>query len=136
MKKIEENKYFIWLSSINEIEPIIKTKLIQKYKDPKEIFSKSEQELQNEIKESEYNISIKTKQKIINNLIDETKKRRIETYIEKMVKSDIGIITCNDKEYPESLKNIYDFPICIYFKGNMNILNSRKKIAIIRLQRI
>ena len=47
-----------------------------------------------------------------------------------MKENNIEIITINDKEYPELLKQIYDPPKKLYIKGNKNILNSNS-IAII-----
>ena len=47
-----------------------------------------------------------------------------------MIKQNIDIININDQEYPEQLKNIYDYPISLYIKGNSKILNN-KSIAII-----
>ncbi len=47
-----------------------------------------------------------------------------------MKNKNIKIITINDEEYPQKLKNIYDYPILLYYKGNIEILK-RKSIAII-----
>ena len=45
-------------------------------------------------------------------------------------KNNIKVISINDKEYPESLKRIYDPPIVLYANGNLNLLNN-KSIAIV-----
>lgn len=42
-----------------------------------------------------------------------------------MQKNNIEIISIEDKEYPQLLKEIYDPPICLYVKGNKQILNKR-----------
>lgn len=47
-----------------------------------------------------------------------------------MEQNKIEIISINDKEYPQMLKEIYDPPINLYIKGNKEILN-QKAIAII-----
>ena len=47
-----------------------------------------------------------------------------------MIRQNIDIININDQEYPKQLKNIYDYPISLYIKGNSKILNN-KSIAII-----
>ena len=47
-----------------------------------------------------------------------------------MQKNNIELITIKDKEYPAKLKNIYDPPIVLYIKGDINILDNRS-IAII-----
>ncbi len=45
-------------------------------------------------------------------------------------KNKIDIISINDREYPQILKEIYDPPISLYIKGNKDILNN-PSIAII-----
>lgn len=46
---------------------------------------------------------------------------------------DLDIITINieDKEYPESLRLIYDPPKKLYCKGNIELLNNKNTLAII-----
>jgi predicted Rossmann fold nucleotide-binding protein DprA/Smf involved in DNA uptake len=43
---------------------------------------------------------------------------------EYMQKNKIEIISIEENEYPEKLKQIDDMPIVIYVKGNKNILNN------------
>jgi len=47
-----------------------------------------------------------------------------------MEKNHIDIISIQDEEYPKLLKEIYDPPICLYIKGNKEVLNNNS-IAII-----
>lgn len=47
----------------------------------------------------------------------------------KLEKNGIKMLTCDDKDYPESLKNISDSPICIYVKGE--IPKSKNYFAIV-----
>ena len=49
----------------------------------------------------------------------------MDKHIEYMWKNNIEIITIVDKEYPQILKQIYDYPISLYIKGNKKILNNR-----------
>ena len=41
-----------------------------------------------------------------------------------MIRNNIDIISIEDREYPEILKNIYDPPVSLYIRGNKEILNS------------
>lgn len=50
--------------------------------------------------------------------------------MEYMLKNNIGIISIYDQEYPWILREIYDPPITLYYKGDKNILN-KKTIAIV-----
>ena len=47
-----------------------------------------------------------------------------------MKANNIDIISINDKNYPQLLRQIYDPPISLYIKGNKNILN-QKNIGIV-----
>jgi DNA processing protein len=55
-------------------------------------------------------------------------------YLKKILldykKYNISVITYFDREYPEILKEIDEFPICLYYIGNINLL-SKPKIAIV-----
>ncbi len=60
---------------------------------------------------------------LANMLLDKEKRDKLEKYMEDMQKQGIDIVTIEDKEYPQLLKNIYDYPISLYCKGNKKILN-------------
>lgn len=43
---------------------------------------------------------------------------------------DINLLTCNDRKYPEKLKQIVGYPVCLFCKGDISLLHE-KSIAII-----
>ncbi len=43
--------------------------------------------------------------------------------MEALQKQKVKIITIDDKEYPEMLKTIYDYPVSLFIKGDEKILN-------------
>lgn len=116
---IEEKRYWIWLSLLN-LSIKTKLKLLEKYKNPKEIYKLTKKEL----------TSLNISEKNIDDILNINIRNSIDKHIEYMNKHSIEIITLKDKEYPENLKNIYDMPISLYVKGNKNILNG-KSIGII-----
>ena len=63
-------------------------------------------------------------------ILDKSKKQNLDKHIEYMAKHNIDIISIQDVEYPEILKEIYDAPISLYVRGNKNILNENS-VAII-----
>ena len=95
-------------------------KLIKKFKNMQGIWNASKEELQ----------SAKIKTNVIENILDKKIRNIIKKHLNFMRMNDIDIIYIEDKEYPEKLKQIYDPPICLYIKGNKEILNN-KSIAII-----
>lgn len=84
-----------------------------------------------------HNIEIQ-KEKIVSNLGDaiyiKLKNAILPENIEKtaseLAKYDIKVISCFDNEYPRSLKEIDNFPICLYYKGDISLVN-QKCVAII-----
>ena len=44
---------------------------------------------------------------------------------------DVKMLKYEDKQYPECLRNIHTPPVKLYCMGNINLLNEKKKIAII-----
>lgn len=121
MEKLEKNKYWIWFSLIKNLGSKKKLELLKQYKDPKNIYNIKKEELL-KIK----GIGEKTAEEIVNKQI----KLEIEKHIKYMKDRNINILNINDKEYPKKLKEIYDPPISLYYKGNIDVINN-KSISII-----
>lgn len=120
---MEDLKYWIWLSSIENISPLVLKKLLNKYKtNLKKLWELNEKGL------IENQINKKDRDKILNNKYKNQEK--IDKYLTIIKNHKIEIINIFDKYYPKNLKKIYDPPIMIYLKGNKKILNN-KSIAII-----
>jgi DNA processing protein len=45
--------------------------------------------------------------------------RDFEKVLQRTEKEEIKIVSILDEEYPENLKNIYDAPVILYYKGNL-----------------
>ena len=43
---------------------------------------------------------------------------------------NIRFITYKDRNYPKKLKQIFDYPLCLFYKGDINLLN-KKSIGIV-----
>lgn len=121
MEDLENKKYWIWLSMIPNLGIKRKQKLLKIYKNPKRIFEANKKELE-KIEGIGENIA--------NNIINSKIERIIEYQVKQMIKENVDIISINDTNYPQQLKNIYDPPISIYIKGNIKNLQ-KPSIAII-----
>lgn len=121
MKNLKENAYWIWLSLIPGLGSIKKQKLLQYFATPEKIFLASKEEL---LKVDGIG------EKIANEVLDNNIRKSVKSHITYMEKKNIQFITIQDDEYPQILKEIYDYPISLYVKGNAKILNS-KSIAIV-----
>lgn len=121
MKNLEDKKYWIWFSLIRKLGCIQKRKLLEIYKNPEEIYNLKEEEL----------LKVEGIGTIIEkSIIDSKNPKLIQKHIDYMNNNGIDIINVEDKEYPDSLKEIYDYPISLYVKGNRSILN-QKNLAIV-----
>ena len=85
-----------------------------------EIFQRDLNDLHNE-----FGVSIDDIKKI-----HSSRNIELEKYISELKKKNIGLISIRDSIYPEELKNIVQPPVFIHYKGNINLLKS-KKIAIV-----
>ena len=121
MEELENKRYWIWLSLIKNLGSKRKLKLLELYKTPEEIYKLTKEELMN----------IKGIGEAIANDIMISKNEEILNYhIKYMKENNIKIININEREYPQALKEIYDPPISLYVKGNIEKLNN-KNIGIV-----
>lgn len=111
---MEELKYWLWLSKIKGLGSIKAQKLLQKYETPKKIYSLNQKEL----------IKIECMgEKIVEEILNKKYKENLEEEVKYLHRNEIELITIKDNRYPIKLKEIYDKPICLYIKGNVEILN-------------
>jgi DNA processing protein len=111
--EMKDLAYWIWLSRIPGLGPKNLFKLINKYQSPEIIWNLKEKEL----------IENRISQKVSRNILDDKYRKNLDKYIEYMKNNHIELITIYDQHYPKKLKNIYDFPVILYVKGNKEILN-------------
>lgn len=121
MSEIESKKYWIWLSLIKGIGCKRKQKLLQLYESPEVIYKMKENSLLKITGIGET---------AVKNILDSSIRKDLNRHIQYMEKNSIDIISINDEEYPQILKEIYDPPISLYIKGDKNILNN-KSIGIV-----
>lgn len=69
--------------------------------------------------------------KDIANLLEFKENIKIYNYIEYMNRNNIKILKYLDEKYPNDFRYLYDAPIVIYALGNIDILNTKSKIAVI-----
>ena len=111
----------MWLSLIKGLGSRKKLELLQEYGNPKKIYNLTESEL----------LRVRgIGKELAKKILDKNIKEQIYKHIKYMQKYKIDIISINDKKYPQILKQIYDPPISLYIKGNIEILNE-KNIAIV-----
>lgn len=117
---MENNIYWIWLSILN-FTPNQKQILIRTLGHPEKIFNLKENDLKKVTNSSD----------TIQKILDNEKRKIAEKIYEESIKRNIKCITKDNKEYPDSLKNIYTPPLVLYTKGNIEKLKNKNKIAIV-----
>lgn len=120
MKSIEENKDWIWLSSLNIRRSSI-LKLLEKFSAPETLYRLESTAIENEKYLTEY----EKKQ-----LTSKEYKKKLYSYIQYMNEKGINIILAGDIEYPRKLYNINDKPLWLYCIGDIKALK-KKSVAII-----
>lgn len=108
-------EYYYWLALaiVLQTDSYSKFKLIQKYKTPKNILNLSKEEL----------LSNNIEEDICKNILDKSYINIVKNHLNYMKKYDIKIINIYDKIYPNILRYIYDPPIVLFLKGNVELLN-------------
>jgi len=119
------DKYLIALTYINNLGPIT-LKRILKHFTPEEVWSADSSDL----------IKIGLSVKFANSIISQRENLNPDQIIEQLDKEKIKTLTINDENYPILLKEIYNPPIVIYYKGDPNILSNQYLLSIVGTRKI
>jgi len=103
-------EYWIWLTLLKGIGPIIAKRLIKEFKTPKYIYNAKAEELINVL-----GIGNKIAMEIINNRSLEEAQRTLEA----SYKQNIKILTYNDPFYGDLTNKYPEMPVLLYYKGNI-----------------
>lgn len=107
--------YWVWYSQLKGIPSDVKLKLTEMMESPKELFLSSGKCLRRQ------NIS----SKIIDKISCESEADNIERYVKLLERyNDINIVTYYDCKYPRLLCEIPNPPLVLYYKGDIELLNS------------
>lgn len=106
-----DNLEKIWISNL-KISNKLKRNLINKFGGIREFYNCSLDDL----------VYFNVKDSDIDKILDLNLKKELYHHEKYMEKNNIGIISFEEKVYPNKLKNIEDFPIVLYYKGDINIL--------------
>jgi len=114
-------KYWVWLSSISGIGPVTAAKLLDRFETPEKVFS---------ARESEYRdvpgVSLKDISKLLMKNPDGANKILADC-------DSLGyrILTLQDAEYPDRLRNIYDPPVVLYIRGRLPLIDEEAVVAVV-----
>lgn len=116
-----EKEYAYWLANVNGIGRAKIFKLLECFKEYKNIFLSSEREL---------NLCGVLRPKEIRCLLEHKKNWNPKRKYEQLLRENIGFTFYGDTLYPEKLMRIPDAPCCLYFIGNLPS-SQEKALAVI-----
>ena len=122
---ISQLKFWVWLSSLNGISAVTTSALLRFFVTPEKVYNAGIEEY----KEIE---GIKPAEiKSLNN-------KNLEIVDKTLIKcAELGcrVITLQDVEYPDRLRNIYNPPILLYIRGTMPLIDEEPAVAIVGTRR-
>lgn len=121
---ITERQAYLWLNHIKDMDPKTKGILLHRFNSASEIFSLEEGALFNLCSEGII------KQSSLETMLLH-KEEWLLKYEEDIIKKGENYITPADKCYPERLKQIFDSPTALFYRGNLSILNEKNVIGVV-----
>ncbi len=114
-------KYQIALTLINGVGPLIAKKLLQYFDSAEAIFSASQKQL----------LQIDgIGKKIAESILSTNALELAEKELEFIDKHKIQVLFQEDENYPKRLKNCYDAPLLLYYKGTVS-LNRQRVVSVV-----
>ncbi len=114
-------QYLLALHEINGLGPMRLKTLLDFFQDPKLIWEMDIKELK-AIKETN---GISIPENVLTNLEEFRKTTNLEQILENLDRSRIKWLSFFDDDYPKKLKEIYDPPIIVYYKGEFEPTDDR-----------
>ncbi|PIS05665.1 MAG: DNA-protecting protein DprA [Candidatus Buchananbacteria bacterium CG10_big_fil_rev_8_21_14_0_10_33_19] len=107
-------KYWVAYSKISKIGPVNFKKLIDFFTDMKKAWAANHHEL----------ISAGLDEKLVNEIIISRPAINPDAEIELMAKENVLAVTLIDNNYPTNLKEIFNPPPILYYRGSLDFLNN------------
>ncbi len=117
--------YLLALHSINGLGPIRLKAILDYFKDPKLAWEGDLQEIR----------GVGIPQKVVELLGEARHRLDPVSYAESIKRNDIKWLTVYDKSYPKLLKEIYDPPVVLYYKGEI-LPQDHKSIGVVGTRKI
>ena len=119
---LPSDRYWIAFSSIESIDSAFIMRLYNYFSDIEAAYNANEREFENID-----GLSVKKAQ----NFVEARKNLDIEKVFNEVEKRSIGFLTFEDENYPQMLKEIYNPPAVLYYKGDLNRINFDKTLAVV-----
>lgn len=101
--------YWVWYANLSGISLAEKIALLQHFRDPEELFYAREDVLRRTPGITQSVIEV----------LDNKSLTEAEAILKSCAEKGIGILPLTDEHYPNRLRNTYDPPLVLYFKGTL-----------------
>ena len=113
-------KYWVWLSQRRGLRPESREALLERFGDPRAIFSASDREICEIVLRDAERAAMRDKS------LEKT-----QAILEACERLDVHILTMQDAAYPARLRNIYDPPCVLYVLGRLSAVDEKAAIAVV-----
>ncbi len=122
---MQKVNYLLALHTVNGLGAVRLNILLNYFTDPQLIWEARESELQ----------GLRIPKSVIQNLVQVRKQLDPENYVHSLIKRGIKWVTISDNDYPKLLKQLYDPPVVLYYKGEI-LPSDERSIAIVGTRQI
>lgn len=113
--------YWIWLAELKGLSCSQKRMLLQHFRDPEEIYHSEREAL----------VQVDGITEDMLQALEEKSLAQAEKILMDCAAKGISVLTLSDQAYPVKLKNTYDPPIVLYYKGKLPIWEKTPTIGIV-----
>ena len=114
-------RYWLWLASMPGLSNQLRLALLRRFATPEEIFLAGEEEL--------LQVEGLTKEQAARLLKHDLS--AADRILEDCLRLDQRILTIQDAEYPNRLRNIYDPPCLLYVKGRLPVIDEEAAVTVV-----
>ncbi|MBP1935115.1 DNA-processing protein DprA [Ammoniphilus resinae] len=107
---IDQRVYWIWLTGIASIGPVMQKKLLKQFDSPEVIFRINPRELEKVPGMGPA---------LVDRILAARSLDKSERMLERMLKGNIGLLTIEDPLYPEKVKQNPKAPVVLYYRGSI-----------------
>ena len=118
---ISQLKYWVWLSTLKGIGAVTAAALLRRFGTPESVYTANS---------NEYHGIEGVKQTDISGLLNKDLGLANKT-LARCAEIGCRIITLQDADYPDRLRNIYDPPIIFFVRGNLPVIDEEPAVAIV-----
>ncbi|MBR6697336.1 MAG: DNA-processing protein DprA [Lachnospiraceae bacterium] len=116
---MEDILYDYWFCNIGGVGNVTRNKLLDEFGSTKMVYEANNMQLEKYLKPA-----------VLQAFFESKNEDKIALKYEDLIKQGIKFVSYFSEEYPTNLRNIYDYPYGLYFKGNMTDFK-RKTVAIV-----